>query len=243
MVDYKEALEKPFTDLKKLLIGMLLSILPVINWFAVGFEMNCSNVGKIKSKKMPEWKNFGNLFKKGFFNFAIAFIYIILPVLILMLSAGKIVLDALGKIPLAQLQAATTDEARTAILQPIIQGMVPSLIAVLPLVIFAVILSILVLYIIPIAVLSYLENERFSDAFKIKEIFKKAFTGKYFVIWLLVTVLSILINNIFKFIPYIGDSISAFIIGVIAFSLIGQVYLELSEKSVQVKRAKKRRKH
>ena len=241
MVDYKEALEKPFTDFRKLLIGVLLSIIPIINWFAVGFEMTCSNVGRIKSKKMPEWKDFGDLFKKGFFNFAIAFIYFIPSVLILVLSAGKIFLNALNTIPLQQLQAAATDEARAAILQPIIQGMVPSLISVLPLVIIALLLSILIIYIIPIAVLSYLENERFSDAFKIKEIFRKAFTGKYFVMWLLVMVLSALINGLFRIIPYIGDAISAFIIGVIAFSLIGQVYLELSEKQKPAKPSKKRR--
>jgi hypothetical protein len=51
MVNYTDAFEKPFTDIKNLLIGILLSIIPVISWFAVGFQMKCSGVGKSKYSK------------------------------------------------------------------------------------------------------------------------------------------------------------------------------------------------
>ena len=79
MVDYQSAFEKPFTDIKKLLIGILFSIVPIINFFARGFILECSGLGKTKpSKKMPEWKDFGSLFVKGLLYFIITIIYLVL---------------------------------------------------------------------------------------------------------------------------------------------------------------------
>ncbi|MFH1786436.1 MAG: hypothetical protein ABH829_02205 [archaeon] len=55
-MNYETAFKKPVTDVKKLVIGVILGMIPVIHWIAKGFYLNCSNVGKVKTgDKMPEW--------------------------------------------------------------------------------------------------------------------------------------------------------------------------------------------
>jgi len=238
MVNYTEAFEKPFTDIKKLLVGILLSIIPAINWFAVGFEMKCSGVGKIKpSKKMPDWKNFGDLLLKGFFNFLIALIYMIPAAIILVLSAGAVLLNILIQVPWGQVSKVSSEEA-SALINPIIQAAIPSLTAALPFIILAGVLLLLAIYAVPIAVLSYLENEKFAEAFNLKKVFKKAFTGKYLLAWLAMTLLGFILGSILGFIPFIGTAAASFIVGVIGFSLFGQIYLETGNAK-NLKKAKK----
>ena len=65
------AVIRPFTDFKKLLIGILLNIIPVINFFALGYLLEC---GRTPKKDLPEWKNFGDFFVEGFFAAVIALI-------------------------------------------------------------------------------------------------------------------------------------------------------------------------
>jgi len=228
MANYTESFEKPFTDIKKLLIGILLSIIPIINWFAVGFEMNCSNVGNVKTKKLPEWGDFGNLFIKGFFNFAITVIYILPAIILTMISAGSVIATLITKIPWDQVSNVTQQES-AKLIQPVIQSSLPSIIAAIPFLIISGILFLIAIYMVPMAVLSYIENEKFSDAFNLSKVFKKSFTGKYLVAWIALTAIGMVLGSILNFIPIIGSAAAVFIVGVIGFSLFGQIYLETDQ--------------
>ena len=89
MVNYEEALKKPFTELGKLVLGIILSIVPIVNWIAQGFIIECSGLGKIKpSKKMPEWKDLPDLFVKGFLSYLIIFIYAIPAIIVFAVTIG-----------------------------------------------------------------------------------------------------------------------------------------------------------
>jgi len=239
MVDYQSALEKPFTDIKKLLIGIILSILPIINWFAIGFYIKCSGVGKTKpSNKMPEWKNFGDLFTKGFISVAICLIYLLPALIFAILSIGPLIISFLKSIPAEQL-ATQAPEKAAEILQPLLQNMIPSILAVIPFIIITVLLLLLALYVYPMAILSYLEKERFADAFKFGKIFKKAFTGKYFVACL-VLILVLWVLSLLDYIPWVGMPAVRFILGVITYSLFGQIYLNKEVKKEKLKIKRKR---
>jgi len=231
MVNYTEAFERPFTDIKKLLIGIAFSILPIISWFAIGFFLECSGVGKTKAgKKMPEWKNLGSLFLKGFISFVISLVYFALAMLVFLIGAGAAVFSLIKAIPWNQVINATSEQA-SAIVNPIIQDAAPSVMAALPFIITAVVLAVLAAYVLPIALLSYISGDSFNSAFKLKSIFKKAFTGKYFVAWILMIVISLLLGGILRIIPIIGQPAASFIVGVISYSLFGQIFLENEEKS------------
>jgi len=210
-VNYEEAIKKPFTDIAKLIIGIILSFIPIIWWFAKGFILESSGLGKIKpSKKMPEWDNWGYLFIKGLVSDIILVIYAIPAILIFVIAAGVF----LG--PLIQ-SAMTGGEAAIA------SQVMSTLIQSAPLIIVSAILFLIALYLTPIAVLNYLKSKKFSEAFNFSKITKKAFTGDYFINWLIVGVISTIVTFILLIIPWFGPRIAFFITGVIAYSIYGQV--------------------
>ena len=88
-VSYEQAIRKPFTDIAKLIIGIILSIVPIIHWLAKGFILECSGMGKTKpSKKMPDFKNWGYLFIRGLVSDVILLIYAIPAILVFLVGVG-----------------------------------------------------------------------------------------------------------------------------------------------------------
>ena len=65
MADYGELLKRPFTSVKALIIGTLLSILPIVNFFAVGFQARAGKLAIQGKKGLPEFTEWGDLFVKG----------------------------------------------------------------------------------------------------------------------------------------------------------------------------------
>lgn len=79
MVEYLEALKRPFSDMKKLLIGIILGGIPLINLIVVGYTLVCTGFTSVKISKdsLPEWENYGDLFMKGLMSAIIGFILFI----------------------------------------------------------------------------------------------------------------------------------------------------------------------
>lgn len=78
-----EALAAPFSGrgILKLLIGSILSVIPVISFFAEGYRYNLIRNGIAGKIEMPEWCDWGELFIKGLQFFVVKIIYLI-PVLL-----------------------------------------------------------------------------------------------------------------------------------------------------------------
>ena len=74
-VDIKKALTYPFSDEKwivKLIIGGLISLVPVLNFLSFGYIMRIlKETSEGKEPKLPEWGDWENLFKEGAFGFLI----------------------------------------------------------------------------------------------------------------------------------------------------------------------------
>lgn len=235
MVDYEEAIKKPFTDLAKLVIGIVLTLIPIVHWLAKGFILESSGVGKTKpSKDMPEWKNWGDLFVKGLLSDIIFLIYAIPAIIVFVVGAGLTIAafmsGFLGSMsPELMNQIRTGEVAPTIIGQMLSQnwGMVlPALMTLAPIMLLALILLLLAFYLTPIAVLGYIKSNKFSDAFHLGTVMKKAFTGQYFVVWLVSIIITAIAIGILIFIPVLGRAIAVFVSGVIAYSLYGQIYRE-----------------
>jgi len=65
MIDIIWAFKRPFTDIKSLIIGMLINIFPLINIVAMGYSMSSSKNATLKGK-LPEWgHNFFEYVKNG----------------------------------------------------------------------------------------------------------------------------------------------------------------------------------
>jgi len=230
MVNYEEAIKKPFTDIAKLVIGIVLSIIPIISWIAKGFTIECSGLGRNKaSKKMPEWKNWGYLFIKGFASDIIFLIYAIPAILVFLIGAGyalgSLASAFMGTVP-PELLGETTPGVMRDLIQQNWTLALPTLITLAPILLLGVILLCIAFYLTPIAVLNYVKTKKFSGAFDFSAVLKKAITGKYFVTWLVVIIVTGIVIAILSFIPILGPAIAIFIMGVFSYSLYGQVYRE-----------------
>ncbi len=224
MVDYNAALKKPFLDVKNLIIGILLSILPIINWFAVGYMLECTGLTKRKVSldKSPDWTGWGSLFAKGFFSFVIGLVYMIPALIILFFTVISVVFNVIQQVGFENLVGGT-DQVLIANWDKIW----PILGAVLPYIIIMVVLIILASYVIPVAIMNYIANDRLGKAFAFGEVFRKAFTGKYFVAWILAMIISGIVALVLGFIPWIGGPAGSFIGGVMSYTILGQVYREI----------------
>jgi len=235
MVKYENALKKPFTDLGKLVLGIILSIIPIINWIAQGFILECSGAGKNKpSKKMPKWKGLGDLFVKGFLSYVITFIYMVPAIIVFLVTIGyaaSFLMPALvGIMPegfiSSMMAGQITGEDMGLLMSQNWMLILPALTAVAPILLLGMILLLAAFYLSPIAVLNYLKNKRFGKAFDFSFVISKALTGKYLITWLIAGIITIILRSVLFYIPWIGSSIAFFISGVIAYSLFGQVFRE-----------------
>jgi len=203
MVNYGNAIKRPFTDFKKLIIGCALNIIPIVNLFSAGYALNCGKTAMAKKKELPEWTNWGDLFVRGLFGLIISVIYFIPTLILLILTLGSGIITIL-----------TTKEPLSAI---------PSM---GPLLIITLIVGILTAFILPNGILGYVSKWKFGDAFKLGNIFKKSFRGVYLAAWLFSIIVLLVLGSVFALIPIIGPPIGSFISMVISYTVIGETYTQ-----------------
>lgn len=235
MADYEGAIKRPFSDLKKLLIGVVLSTFPIISLFAKGYYLESSGVSKkrrINRKEMPDWENWSNLFFKGLLAIIIKSVYL-LPMIFVMLFGFGFVLSSLiaTLAPIFPFDSLSSDPAAIMKIENFFQQnwmlIMPSLLKLGPFIFFGVIFALLAVYISPIAILSFISSNKLSDAFDLRNIFKKAFTAEYFVAFIVIALFSIVIKAVFLIIPFVGMGISKFLTGMFAYTVIGEIYKKL----------------
>ena len=234
---YEESLMKPFTDLKKLAIGIVLSIIPIVNFTIVtGFAMESSGLGKAKaSSKMPEWDDWNYLFMKGLGAFAIKLIYMIPAIAFIAIGIGVAVSDIVAAVagsisPEMMGQMAGGQVAANSQLAQIFAqnwtALLPGLMEAAPLIMVGMLLALAAAFITPIAVLNYLSKRNFSAAFDFGVILHKSFTSKYVMAWLMMLVVSIVVGAVLSFIPLLGQAMAMFVLSVMSYGLYGQAFKE-----------------
>jgi len=212
----------------KLIIGIIVSIIPILNWCAKGFAIESSGLSKTKaSVKMPEWKNWWNLFIKGLAADIIFLIYMI-PTIIVIGAVISSLIASLGSALLSTGLApwTMTTQQQNRFVVVLLSAVISEFKTLLPAIVLMFILAILAIYLTPMAVLNYVSKRRFSAAFDLGTVFKKAFTSRYFVSWLLVAVVTLVLVGILSLIPIIGAAIGIFVMRVAAYTIFGQVFRE-----------------
>lgn len=203
-MDVINAFKRPFSDVKKLIIGCVLNIIPIVNFLSIGFIGESAKFSFKKRKELPEWKNWGDLFITGFFMFLIGFVYSLPGLIILFLSLGSTITNIFsGSSP---------------------AGIMSSLIFAGPLIVLSLLLLLASFYISPAAIMGYLSKGKLGDAFKCKIVLKKAFTGNYLGAWFLALVFGLLFGLVLGWIPIVGKAIASFISGVIGLTLLAESY-------------------
>ncbi|MEA1925437.1 MAG: DUF4013 domain-containing protein [Candidatus Altiarchaeota archaeon] len=212
MTDYENAIKRPFQDIGKFVIGALLSIIPVVNFIATGYTLNCAKTAMKKDYKLPEWTDWVNLFIQGLIVAVIGFIYMIPALIVLIAFVGTSLLaissdpNSMGGIGLG--------------------GMGIGFLAYFVLLLVA-------LYILPAAIMEYVKNNSsFGSAFRFGEIKNRILSTDYLIVWLVVLVYSIVVVGVLSIIPIIGSAIGIFAAEVTSMTLFGELY-STKEASVE----------
>jgi hypothetical protein len=160
-MDIKEIFMYPTKDKEwpvKMIIGIALSILPIVNFFCAGYAYRIFKAGLNRQPLvLPEWDEWGDIFIQGLIIFAMRFLYYLIPMAFMgtgtvMLIIGFVLKDRSGSFPPEML--------------------VPSIV----LIGVGLILGFVAAVLFPMALALYAKNnERFGAAFQIWEIIPKIF--------------------------------------------------------------------
>ncbi len=234
MVELVKALKRPFSDINKFLIGTLLGIIPIVNFTVIGYTLVSTGFTKEKTERdsLPEWKNYGDLFVKGLVSVVIGIILFLPAALIILGTFGTVILAPALSMIFGGISPKTWDKIMTGQITELqIQDwfaqnwmqFIPLFISATPFLIFGALLALLALYISPVAILSWLKESRFSAAFS-WDVIKKTLTMDYLVNWIVVGVLTIIMNALLGWIPLIGNGITMYVIGVFSYTVFAEVY-------------------
>lgn len=215
MAEYKQSFKRPFTDGRKFLVGCILYMIPIVNvitsFFALGYVLRCARRAMVNDYRLPEWDDWGEMFVKGILATVISIIYM-LPALVLgYLFGGKELLISMATMDF-------TSGFNAQLIIPLVFMLLAS-------------------YIIPYAILSFVDVGRFESAFKILKIAEKAFTLRYFAPWLAAFVYGSILFSVAYILnfylsstivlPFIISAVAMFINGVTSMSILGGAYKEL----------------
>ena len=230
---FGEAFKLPFTNIPVLIIGivlllvaMLAGIIPFVGWIisiliylAVGgFYMGVANHAVSGKFKLAQWKQWGDLMKKGLMGFVISLIYSI-PLLIYTV----IVVSFLGATMLSGFVASGTDPTMA------LSGFATAVAAIIPFLIIGIIIWLITVYIMPSAIFSYAKKFKFGDAFNGK-VFKKVWNGQYFASWLAGGLVYYIVMVIVMMIPFVNIvllPIWMFAGMIFLISLLGHTYSKI----------------
>lgn len=244
MVDYEMAIKRPFSDLKKLLIGIVIAMFPIINFASLGYAMEASpvyNAGKApRTKKrsrrapkaaLPEWDNVVQQWVKGLAAAAITVLYMVPAFMIMMLGMGVLLGDILGILTTYNGGFIPGTQSETSMLvRNIVQEnwhlVIPAIFKSAPIFMVAFLVVLFTIYILPMAIVHYIAKGGFNSAFQMSEITRRAFTSEYLIAWLVVVVLK-LVSSPLALIPWIGAAARQFLIWMVAYNIYGQVYKKL----------------
>jgi len=200
MVDYGRAFKRPFTDIKTLIIGIILQYIPIVNFIPMGYYLNCAATASKKDFNFYEFSDWGGLFVKGLLAFIIAIIYM-LPFSIVW---GATMFLSIGAMM-------SGGDITTFLASMGIGGII------------AIILGIIAGYLLPLALTKYAIDGNFGAAFSLGTIIHKALTVKYLVTWIVMGIVGCILGAIFSYV--FGILIFPFLVAY--YTAIGEIYPEL----------------
>ncbi|OFV68854.1 MAG: conserved hypothetical protein, membrane [Candidatus Syntrophoarchaeum caldarius] len=209
-MDIGSAVKFPTEDEKwiaKVVIGGILSIIPIVNLLVTGFYLKTMEKAIKGSPGMPEWEGWGELFVKGLLATIICFIYLLIPLIVV--TVAVVMVGGL----------ASTVTADTF----------PNIFAMFSAIIIGGILAIIFGFFIPMALAMYVASGSVGNAFKPGELISriKSVLGDYILAYVVIFVLMVVLSLI-SAIPLLGWIIAifgGFYIGVVAMNIFGNLYV------------------
>ena len=208
-MDIVETVKFPANDvewIKKMVIGGLLMLIPIVNFIALGYYIKTMRGGIDGKSGLPEWDDWGNLFVKGLLVIIVVFIYMLIPLAVMFMSIGGVVISSIA-----------SGDVSPASIGTIIGGSLLS-----------VFLMFIVWLLLPMALSIYAKEDSIGAAFGIGEILSriKSVIGEY-IIAIIVLYALMLIVSFIAVIPFIGWVVmifAYFYVILVAANMFGKVY-------------------
>ena len=207
-MSFVTALKRPFSDVKKLALGAIVTLVPILNIGLQGYALRCATK---KGNDLPEWNGFGSIWVQGLLALVISLIWSIPLMIVVGLTLGSVVFSLLKN-----------PSGITSLIGTASGGFLISFL-----------LGVLTAYLVPVALLQF-ANGSFSDAFALSRVFKKAFTSVWLVGWILAIVATVILGVIGMLLsailaitiigPIIVQLLVAFAGSVAGWSLLGEAY-------------------
>jgi hypothetical protein len=234
MVDFVEALKRPFLDLQKALIGVLLGSIPLVNLTVLGYTLVSSGFTKEKVEKnsLPEWTNYGDLFMKGLVAALIGFLLFLPNTLIFFGAFGTVASSP----AVSQMLGGISPDTWTRIFEGQITDMqmedwfaqnwtqiVPLLLSATPYLILGSVLALLASYVMPVIILAWLKEDNIGAGFR-WEVVNKTMSMDYLVNWVAVALVGMVVSALVSRIPLLGTGISMYVTGVFSYTVFAEIY-------------------
>ncbi|MFC1691188.1 DUF4013 domain-containing protein [Nanoarchaeota archaeon] len=213
-MSYFSAIKKPFIKPDRFIIGCSMYLIPYLNiltqFFAIGYMSRTAKNTMKGIEDLPEWIHWLELLTKGLFVFLIVLLYSIPLFIVLLFGIGN---KLFGDLAFSRYINWNDLDLSTYAF---------------------IVLSILIFYFLPSAIMNFLKHERFSAAFEFGKIIRDALIREYFITvvisFVYVSIMIILVKNIAVFfseitvIRLIINSIVQFLVGMTLFSLFSEIY-------------------
>lgn len=224
MVNYGEAIKRPFTDTTALVIGFLISFIPLVNVFLLtGYGIRSAENAVKGKMEMPSWlDNFGDLIVKCIIGMVIAIIYAIIPVAITVFAAASFAPTLAAALMTGNVSMAT------------ITGFFSGLAA------WSVVLALVWLVyglLLLMGLVFYAKEGKIESAFKLGDIFRKAFSGPGIVSYIVLILYMLIATTVIGFIavmPGVGFAVAAvlsaafyYAFTIAAFTMFSHVHVEV----------------
>jgi len=222
-VDIGTAVGKPFSNIKNLVILIILQIVPLVNILTVpGYMIRVANKTMNNDNSMPGFDNIGELIVDSLKYLVISVVYMIPAMIVIGMALGSVIMSIVN----ASLVVGTPAEAEAMVLTAITEGMA----TMAGLILLGVILSVLAAILIVSGIMNYAKTKQFGKAFAVVENLKNFFTGSFIVAIIVAIVISIvtgIIMGLLMLIPIIGFILALAIVvaaNVVQISILAEGY-------------------
>lgn len=223
MLEFKEDLQCPLTDLKKFFTGVILA--PIVP-LALGYQLKCASTTR---KKLPEWTGFKKLFLNGLYGSIISLAFV-LPSLLVFLFVSFLT------------EKSFFDAFLVSLLDPgsIMELITFSLSSSMSLTLGFMVSTILFLfglYLTPLALTKFALGGK-NSLETLEEIFLKSLSSSYLLSFLIVSALAIIVFLLFVSVslPLFDELrvylflafflLDGFFFGIVLFNRLGRLYHE-----------------
>jgi hypothetical protein len=200
MFDVGRAIKRPFSDIKTLIIGIILGFIPFVQLLALGFALRSGKKASQGDFTLGEFDDWGGLFMKGLIAAVIAVVY--------MIPAG-IVFGLTMALSFGAMMTALFSGDVSALSGAMLAGGVGGIVMTL--------LYLIAGYLLPMALLKYANEGSIGAAFGFGDIIHKALNVEYLITWIVAGIIVGLVSGV-------SFGLLAFPMMVFAFTAYGEVY-------------------